>query len=88
MADSWFLVVADYKTGEQQVTRFPASRAAQAAVAYGRTENEYRRADAVEVVLIASEDEHALRRSYPHLFTARKASRKAAIRALSTPAYA
>jgi hypothetical protein len=88
MADSWFLVVADYKSGEQQVTRYPASRAAQAAVAYGHKEAEYRKADSVDVVLIASEDEQSLRLRYPHLFTARKASKKAAIRALSTPAYA
>jgi hypothetical protein len=85
-AGSWFLVVANYSSGVSKVVAFVSEQ--EALAAYAGAEARHRDARHVEVVLIASDDEDTLKRSYPHLFSARKASKKVALGMLDEVAYA
>ncbi len=83
---AWYLVVANYVNGTTQIETFRQNVAA--LNAYAAAEADHRHDTTVEVVLIASDDETSLRRSYPHLFGARRASKGDALEMLGHVAYA
>ena len=85
--ETWFLVVADYGTGTRHMDSFDDND--EALQAYAEAESRHRTSKSVEVVLIASEDETSLQRSYPHLFNeTRQTSKRQALDMLERPAYA
>lgn len=85
-AETWFLVVANYRHGTHQLRRFTDNR--EALDAYALAEADYRHDRGMEVVLIAADDETSLRRNYPHLFGARHMPKKDALRMLGESAFA